>query len=59
MQVDALAKRLKITVAKPVIGVSGGMDSTLALLVAAKATKKAWKTYVRSCMHYHACIRYN
>ena len=40
MQVSALAKRLKITGAKPVVGVSGGMDSTLALLVAAKAIRK-------------------
>ncbi len=40
MQVGALAKRLEITNAKPVIGVSGGMDSTLALLVAAGALRK-------------------
>ncbi len=40
MQVNALAKRLEITNCKAVIGVSGGMDSTLALLVSAMATKK-------------------
>ena len=40
MQVGGLAKRLQVTGAKPVIGVSGGMDSTLALLVAAKALRK-------------------
>ena len=40
MQVSGLVKRLKITGAKPVVGVSGGMDSTLALLVCAKALKK-------------------
>ena len=40
MQVNGLAKRLRITGCKAVIGVSGGMDSTLALLVAAMATKK-------------------
>lgn len=40
MQVSGLVKRLSITGAKPVVGVSGGMDSTLALLVAAKALKK-------------------
>lgn len=37
MQAAALKKRLSITGCKPVIGVSGGLDSTLALLVAAKA----------------------
>jgi len=40
LQVGGLVKRLEITNAKPVIGVSGGMDSTLALLVAARALKK-------------------
>ncbi len=40
MQVGGLAKRLEVTGAKPVVGVSGGMDSTLALLVAAKALRK-------------------
>ena len=37
MQVAGLKKRLDVTGAKPVIGVSGGLDSTLALLVAAEA----------------------
>ena len=37
MQVGGLVKRLEVTGCKPVVGVSGGMDSTLALLVAAKA----------------------
>ena len=40
MQVGGLAKRLSFTGSKPVVGVSGGMDSTLALLVSAKALKK-------------------
>ena len=40
MQVSGLVKRLNITGSKPVIGVSGGMDSTLALLVAAKALRQ-------------------
>ena len=40
MQVGGLVKRLSITGSKPVIGVSGGMDSTLALLVCAKALRK-------------------
>ena len=40
MQVSGLVKRLKITGSRPVVGVSGGMDSTLALLVCAKALKK-------------------
>ncbi|SEF43895.1 NH(3)-dependent NAD(+) synthetase [Eubacterium ruminantium] len=39
MQVGGLVKRLKVTGCKPIVGVSGGMDSTLALLVAAKALK--------------------
>ena len=39
-QIAGLAKRMKITNGKPVIGVSGGLDSTLALLVCVKAVKK-------------------
>ncbi len=39
MQVGGLVKRLRVTGCKPIVGVSGGMDSTLALLVAAKALK--------------------
>lgn len=41
MQVSGLKKRLEVTGAKPVIGVSGGLDSTLALLVAVAAVKEA------------------
>lgn len=37
MQVGGLKKRLEVTKSKPVIGISGGLDSTLALLVAVKA----------------------
>lgn len=40
MQVGALAKRLSITGGKLVVGVSGGMDSTLTLLAAAQTLKK-------------------
>ena len=40
MQVGGLVKRLSITGSRPVVGVSGGMDSTLALLVAARALQK-------------------
>lgn len=40
MQVGGLAKRASITGGKLVIGVSGGMDSTLALLVGAQTLKK-------------------
>ena len=43
MQVSGLIKRLEITHSKPVIGVSGGLDSTLALLVCAMAAKKLGK----------------
>ena len=39
MQTAGLKKRLEITGAKPVIGVSGGLDSTLALLVATAAMR--------------------
>lgn len=39
MQAAGLKKRLKITGGKAVIGVSGGLDSTLALLVTAYAMK--------------------
>ena len=40
MQVAGLKKRLQVTGAKAVVGVSGGLDSTLALLVAAQAMKE-------------------
>lgn len=39
MQVEGLCKRLKKTGCKCVIGVSGGLDSTLALLVCAQAMR--------------------
>ncbi len=41
MQVMALKKRLDITHARPVVGVSGGLDSTLALLVSVEAAKRS------------------
>lgn len=37
LQAQALARRMSITGGKAVIGISGGLDSTLALLVAVKA----------------------
>ncbi len=40
MQVSGLKKRLEKTGAKPVIGISGGLDSTLALLVCVQAVKE-------------------
>lgn len=40
MQVMGLRKRLDVTGARPVIGVSGGLDSTLALLVAAETVRR-------------------
>ncbi len=40
MQVMGLKKRMEITHGRPVIGVSGGLDSTLALLVATEATRR-------------------
>ncbi len=40
MQVAGLKKRLQITGCKPVIGVSGGLDSTLALLVSVEAMRQ-------------------
>ena len=43
MQVAGLIKRLEVTGAKPVIGVSGGLDSTLALLVSAEAVRQMGK----------------
>ena len=41
MQVMGLKKRMDVTHARPVIGVSGGLDSTLALLVAAEAVRRS------------------
>lgn len=43
MQVMSLKKRLEITGARPVVGVSGGLDSTLALLVSAEAVRRLGK----------------
>ena len=40
MQVSGLEKRLEVTNCRPVIGVSGGLDSTLALLVSVKAAER-------------------
>lgn len=40
MQIAGLSKRMKVTNGKTVIGVSGGLDSTLALLVCVKATQR-------------------
>ena len=40
MQTMALAKRMRVASKKVVIGVSGGLDSTLALLVCVEAVKK-------------------
>lgn len=39
IQVAGLKKRLTVTGARPVIGISGGLDSTLALLVAIKTVE--------------------
>lgn len=41
MQVMGLKKRMDITRSRPVIGVSGGLDSTLALLVSAEAVRRS------------------
>lgn len=43
MQAEALKKRLAVTGCRPVIGVSGGLDSTLALLVCTEAIKRLGK----------------
>lgn len=40
MQIAGLVKRLSVTGARPVLGISGGLDSTLALLVSAKAVEQ-------------------
>ena len=40
LQVTGLAQRLKVIGAKAVIGISGGLDSTLALLVAVEAMRR-------------------
>ena len=55
MQSYGLKKRLEVTRCKPVIGLSGGLDSTLALLVCCKtydlmgADKKDILTYTMPC----------
>ena len=40
MQVMGLKKRMEVTGARPVVGVSGGLDSTLALLVCTEAARR-------------------
>lgn len=40
MQVAGLKKRLEVTGSRPVVGVSGGLDSTLALLVCHEAVRE-------------------
>ncbi|MBE6799272.1 MAG: NAD(+) synthase [Ruminococcaceae bacterium] len=40
MQVEALKRRVEVTGSKLVVGISGGLDSTLALLVAAECMKR-------------------
>lgn len=40
MQVGGLLKRLEATGCRPVVGVSGGLDSTLALLVSVEAVRR-------------------
>ena len=40
MQVAGLCKRLDVTGCRPVVGVSGGLDSTLALLVCVRAMQR-------------------
>ena len=44
IQVEGLKKRLEITGCKAVIGVSGGLDSTLALLVCVEAMRRLGKS---------------
>ena len=43
LQVTSLKRRIMKTGGRPVIGISGGLDSTLALLVAVKAVKELGK----------------
>jgi NAD+ synthase (glutamine-hydrolysing) len=49
MQVAGLKKRLQVTNAKPVVGVSGGLDSTLALLVTTQAIKELERPLTDVC----------
>lgn len=44
MQVMGLAKRMSVTGSRPVIGISGGLDSTLALLVCTEAARRLHHT---------------
>lgn len=43
LQTVALARRMQLTGCRPVIGVSGGLDSTLALMVAINASERLGK----------------
>ncbi len=49
IQVTGLMRRLELLQAKPVLGISGGLDSTLALLVAVEAVRRlGWSV---DCVH--------
>lgn len=56
MQTAALRKRLSVTGGRAVIGVSGGLDSTLALLVASAAVKQLGYTPENICAVTMPCF---
>ena len=57
MQADGLAKRLEHARAKTaVIGISGGLDSCLALLVAVRAMKQLGRPHHRCAGRDHALL---
>lgn len=56
MQVAALRKRLQTVGARPVVGVSGGLDSTLALLVTYEAVKRMGKAPSEVCAITMPCF---
>ncbi len=56
MQVAALKTRLSVTGKKAVIGVSGGLDSTLALLVTASAVKSLGEDLANICAVTMPCF---
>lgn len=59
MQVAGLCRRLELLNCKAVIGVSGGLDSTLALLVAVEAMHRAWPSGLGGLRRDHALLRHH
>ena len=59
MQVAGLVKRMSVAAQNVVVGVSGGLDSTLALLVCVQAMKQTSQTCYECHRYYNAVLWHN